>query len=59
MIVCLHVDDMIYIGNLELTSCKHAIQTEFEMTDLGIIKYFLVVRLINQQRAFLSVRRIT
>jgi hypothetical protein len=35
MIVCLYVDDMIYAGNLELTSFKHAMQSEFEMTDLG------------------------
>jgi hypothetical protein len=41
LIVCLYVDDMIYTGNLELTSFKHAMQSEFEMTDLGIMKYFL------------------
>jgi hypothetical protein len=40
-IVCLYVDDMIYTGNLELTNFKHAMQSEFEMTDLGIMKYFL------------------
>jgi hypothetical protein len=32
---------MIYTGNLELTNFKHAMQSEFEMTDLGIMKYFL------------------
>jgi hypothetical protein len=32
---------MIYTGNLELTDFKHAMQSEFEMTDLGIMKYFL------------------
>jgi hypothetical protein len=31
---------MIYTGNLELTNFKHAMQSEFEMTDLGIMKYF-------------------
>jgi hypothetical protein len=41
LIVCLYVDDMIYTGNLELTSFKHAMQSEFDMTDLGIMKYFL------------------
>jgi hypothetical protein len=40
-IVCLYVDDMIYTGNLELTIFKHAMQSEFEMTDIGIMKYFL------------------
>jgi hypothetical protein len=41
LIVCLYVDDMIYTGNLELTNFKHAMQSEFEMSDLGIMKYFL------------------
>jgi hypothetical protein len=41
LIVCLYVDDMIYTGNLELTSFKHAMQSEFEMTYLGIMKYIL------------------
>jgi hypothetical protein len=41
MIVCLYVDDMIYTGNLELTIFKHAMESEFEMTDLCIMKYFL------------------
>jgi hypothetical protein len=41
LIVCLYVDDMIYTGNLELTDFKHAMQSEFEMIDLGIMKYFL------------------
>jgi hypothetical protein len=41
LIVCLYVDEMIYTGNLELTNFKHAMQSEFEMTDLGMMKYFL------------------
>ena len=41
LIVCLYVDDMIYTGNLELTDFKNAMQSEFEMKDLGIMKYFL------------------
>jgi hypothetical protein len=41
LIVCLYVNDMIYTGNLELTNFKHAMQSEFEMKDLGIMKYFL------------------
>jgi hypothetical protein len=40
-IVCLYVDDMIYTENIELTSFKHAMKSQFEMTDLGIMKYFL------------------
>jgi hypothetical protein len=44
LIACLYVDDMIYTGNLELTSFKHAMQSEFEMTYLGIMKYFLGIK---------------
>jgi hypothetical protein len=40
LIVCLYVDGMIYTGNIELTSFKHAMQSVFEMKDLGIMKYF-------------------
>ena len=47
LIVCLYVDSMIYIGNLELKDFKHAMQSEFEMTDLGIMKYFLGIE-VNQ-----------
>jgi hypothetical protein len=32
---------MIYTRNLELTSFKHAMQSEFKMRDIGIMKYFL------------------
>jgi hypothetical protein len=40
LMVCLYVDDMIYTGNIELTNFKHAMQSKFEMIDLGIMKYF-------------------
>jgi hypothetical protein len=40
MIVCLYVDDMIYTGNIELTSFKHVMKSKFKMKDLGIMKYF-------------------
>jgi hypothetical protein len=36
---------MIYIGNLELTNFKHAMQSDFEMTNLGIMKYFLGIQI--------------
>jgi hypothetical protein len=32
---------MIYTRNFELTNFKHAMQSDFEMTYLGIMKYFL------------------
>jgi hypothetical protein len=57
LIVCLYVDGMISTGNLELTSFKHVMQPEFEMTDLGIMKYFFGLRLNNQPKGFLSVSK--
>ena len=38
--VCLYVDDMIYTGNLMLEDFR-TMKKEFEMTDLGMMKYFL------------------
>ena len=41
LIVCLYVDDMIFTGDLEIDEFKAAMTKEFEMTDLGLMKYFL------------------
>lgn len=43
MIVCLYVDDLIYMGTNDqmLDDFKEAMMKEYEMTDLGIMKYFL------------------
>lgn len=43
MTLCLYVDDLIYMGtNMKLVEdFKRAIMKEYEMTDLGLMKYFL------------------
>ena len=41
LIVCLYVDDFIITGNLSIDMFKSAMKKEFEMTDLGLIKYFV------------------
>ena len=41
MIVCLYVDDMIFRGDFDIDEFKAAMMKEFEMTDLGLMKYFL------------------
>ena len=38
LIVCLYVDDMIFIGDLEIDEFKAAMMKEFEMTDLCLMK---------------------
>jgi hypothetical protein len=49
LIVCLYVDDLIFTGNLSVEEFKTAMKTEFEMTDLGMMKYFLCIE-VNQSK---------
>ena len=43
LIVVLYVDDLIFIGNVKalIDEFKEAMKSEFEMIDLGLLKYFL------------------
>ena len=43
LIVVLYVDDLIFTGNDKalIGQFKEAMKSEFEMTDLGLLKYFL------------------
>ena len=43
LVICLYVDDLIYMGtNIKMVEdFKKAMMKEFEMTDLGLVKYFL------------------
>ena len=41
VLISLYVDDMIYTGNLKIDEFKVVMEKEFEMTDLGLMKYFL------------------
>ena len=44
---CLYVDDMIYIGNLTLEEFRTIMRNEFEMIDLGLMKYFLGLEVVQ------------
>ena len=46
LIFCLYVDDLIYMGtnNQMLKDFKEAMMKEYEMTDLGIMQYFLGIQ---------------
>lgn len=50
LIVCLYVDDLIYNGNDEFlfTSFKHSMMQEFDMSDLGKMRYFLGLEVLQQ-----------
>ena len=43
LIICLYVDDLLYTGSSAemLAKFKEAIFNEFEMTDYGLMSYFL------------------
>ena len=49
LIVCLYVDDMIFTGNSSkmIEEFKKNMMSEFEMTDLGLLHYFLGMEVIQ------------
>ena len=49
LIVCLYVDDLIFSGNCNVLfkDFKKSMMDEFEMTDLGMMHYFLGIK-VNQ-----------
>jgi hypothetical protein len=54
LIVCLYVDDLIFTGNMSINSFKEAMEREFDMTDLGLMKYFLGIEVTqNEQGIFI------
>jgi len=49
LILCLYVDDVIFTGsNMKMIGdYKHIMMKEFEMTDLGLMSYFLGIEVIQ------------
>ena len=41
LIVCLYVDDLIFTSNFGIEAFKSVMKDEFEMIDLGLMRYFL------------------
>ena len=57
MIVCLYVDDMIFIGNNSkmFDEFKRVMAQEFEMTDIGLMSYYLGIEVKqNDDSIFVS-----
>ena len=40
LIVCLYVDDLIFAGDFGIKDFRTVMESEFEMNDLGIMKFF-------------------
>ena len=57
IIVVLYVDDVIFTGNDDCLaeSFKKVMKEEFEMTDIGLLKYFLGIEVEkNENGIFIS-----
>ena len=57
LIVVLYVDDVIFIGNdaYLIENFKSVVKDEFEMTDMGLLKYFLGIEVEkNENNIFIS-----
>jgi hypothetical protein len=50
LIVCLYVDDLIYTSNLTIDMFKSTMKKEFEMTDLGLMNYFLGIEVTQNDK---------
>lgn len=59
IIVCLYVDDMIFIGNnMQLISeFREAMISQFEMTDLGLMSYFLGIEVTQTHNGIFICQR--
>lgn len=49
LIVCLYVDDLIFARDLSIDDFKTAMKTKFDMTDLGLMKYFLGIEITQSE----------
>ncbi|CAL2257015.1 unnamed protein product [Prunus armeniaca] len=59
LIVCLYVDDLIFTGNDEsmFRKFKHSMMTEFDMTDLGKMSYFLGLEVLQRSEGIYVCQR--
>lgn len=60
LIVCLYVDDLIYTGNDRsmFDRFKESMMKEFDMSDLGLMHYFLGIEVVQSTRGiFISQRK--
>lgn len=60
LIVCLYVDDLIFTGNDDVMfqEFKQSMMAEFEMTDLGMLHYFLGIEVVQSDKGiFISQKK--
>lgn len=51
LIIVLYVDDMLFIGNGKgtISNLKSQLSTQFEMEDLGVVRYILGIEIIQDR----------
>ena len=54
LIVCLYVDDLIFTSNLSIDMFKTTMKREFEMTNLGLMKYFLGIEVTQNDKGIFA-----
>jgi hypothetical protein len=54
LIVFLYVDDLIFTGDFGIEEFKSVMKDEFEMTDLGLMRYFLGIEVHQSKMVYLS-----
>lgn len=62
LIVCLYVDDLIFTGNYEImfAEFKKSMMLEFDMTDLGKMRYFLGIEVMQRSNGiFINQKKYT
>ena len=52
LIVCMYVDDLILTGDFGIADFKAVMESEFEMTDLGLMNFFWVLKFSNLKVVF-------
>lgn len=59
LVVCLYVDDMIYMGSSEslVNDFKSSIMKNFEMTDLGLLQCFLGIEVIQGEDGIFATQK--
>ena len=53
LIVCLYVDALILTGDFGITYFKAVMESKFEMTDLGLMKFFWALNFSSMKVVFL------
>ena len=57
LIVFLYVDDLIFTGEFGIADFKAVMESEFEMTGLGLMKFFWALKFNNLKVVFLYHRQ--